>query len=400
VIDRTRDAMYVVVATMENGVPYTRLHAIGLGTGADLITPTVISGSVALATGGIATISSLRNMNRSALLEANGNIYVALGSHCDWFPNTTHGWVIAYSASTLTETGSLVDFSNANDGSGSYLGSVWMSGFGPAADVNGNVFFATGNGPYDGINNFAMSILKLPGNLNIAAASWFTPIQEAADSNIDHDVAAGGVMLFPDEPGAAPHLIIGGGKCSTAPVNSSTSNPTPCYKYILNRDAMGGQQANNAGALWSADTAGPMWGGPAYFQDSTGTQHVVYGGSPLSTYTLGLNPVGLTVQSSANVGCLECRNAGGSQPIVSSNGTQPGTAVVWALKDAGNSGGSLTLYAFDALNMSHTLYSGTVGTWTETSGAQWIGGAFISPLVANGRVYVPSDGAVTVLGLH
>jgi hypothetical protein len=83
VIDRARDALYVVVATMENGVAFTRLHAIGVGNGNDLAAPTVISGSVALATGGTASIDSVGNMNRAALLEANGNIYVALGSHCD-----------------------------------------------------------------------------------------------------------------------------------------------------------------------------------------------------------------------------------------------------------------------------------------------------------------------------
>ncbi len=397
VIDRARDVMYVVVATMENGVPYTRIHAIGLGTGLDVIAPTAITGSVAMATGGVATLSSMHVMSRSALLEANGNIYVGLGSHCDFSAFDTHGWLIAYNASTLTETGNLVDLTNASDGSGTFLGSIWMAGFGPAADAGGNIYFATGNGPYDGINNFAMSIMKLPGNLNLSAATWFTPIQEAADSAIDHDVASGGVMLFPDESGAIPHLLIGGGKCSAEPPNTHV----PCYKYILNRDAMGGQQPNNAGAVWNADTAGPMWGGPAYFVDSTGAQHVVYGtGAPLSTYTLNLAPIGLAVQSSANVGCLECRNNGGSQPIVSSNGTQAGTAIVWALKDPGNSGGSLTLYAFDALNMSHTLYAGNVGSWTQAPGTSWIGGAMISPLVANGRVYVPSDGAVTVLGLH
>jgi hypothetical protein len=191
--------------------------------------------------------------------------------------------------------------------------------------------------------------------------------------------------------------MIGGGKCS---VPATTNGHQPCYKYILNRDAMGGHQANNAGAVLSADTAGGMWGGPAYFADASGAQHIVYGtGGPLSTYTLGVSPVSLTVQSSANVGCLECRNSGGSQPIVSSNGTTGGTAIVWALKDPGNSGGSLTLYAFDALNMSHTLYSGVVGSWNQTPGTAWIGGAMISPLVVDGRVYVPTDGAVTVLGI-
>ena len=77
-----------------------------------------------------------------------------------------------------------------------------------------------------------------------------------------------------------------------------------------------------------------------------------------------------------------------------------GSAIVWALKTPGNGGGNISLYAFNALNMATTLFSGTAGTWTQTSGTQWIGGALVSPLVAGGKVYVPVDGAVTVFGLH
>jgi hypothetical protein len=73
---------------------------------------------------------------------------------------------------------------------------------------------------------------------------------------------------------------------------------------------------------------------------------------------------------------------------------------VWALKTPGNSGGTITLYAFDALNMGTTLYSATAGTWTQTSGTSWVGGALVSPLIANGHVYVPTDGSVSVFGLH
>jgi hypothetical protein len=390
VIDRTRDALYVVVATMENGVAYTRLHAIGAGNGTELATPTVVSGSVALATGGTASISSVGNMNRSALLEANGNIYVALASHCDQNTTQIHGWIMAYSAATLQETGSLVDLTNANDGSSYFLGAPWMSGFGPAADAQGNVYFATGNGAFNGTTDFSMSIMKVPGNLNLAGASFFTPIQAAADSSADADLGSGGVMLLPDQPGTLPHLLVAGGKCS--------ANNVGCFKYLLNRDAMGGQQNGNAGAVWSGNTGGGIWGGPAYFVDSAGIQHVVYGGAPLNTYNLNASPAGLTVQSSANVGCLECRDSG-SQPVVSSNGNKAGTTVVWALKTPGNGGGSITLYAFDALNMGTMLFSATAGTWTQTPGTAWIGGALVSPLVADGRVYVPTDGSVGVFGL-
>jgi FtsP/CotA-like multicopper oxidase with cupredoxin domain len=390
VIDRTRDALYVVVATMENGVAFTRLHAISVSNGNELATPTVIMGSVALATGGTATISSTGNLNRGALLEANGNIYVALGSHCDLGGSHIHGWIIAYSAATLAETGNLVDLTNANSGGNFYLGSPWMSGFGPASDAQGNVYFATGNGPSDGINNFAMSVMKVPGNLNLGGASYFTPAQAAADSDGDQDLGSGGVMLFPDQPGALPHLLLAGGKCST---------DDGCYKYLLNRDALGGQHAGNAGAVWSASTGGGIYGGPAYFVDAGGNQHVIYGGSPLlNDYNLNLGPPALAVQSSNNIGCLECRNQG-SQPIVSSAGTTAGSAVVWALKTPGNSGGAISLYAFDALNMGTTLFNAQAGNWVQAGGTQWLGGALISPLVANGHVYVPTDGAVSVFGL-
>ena len=81
--------------------------------------------------------------------------------------------------------------------------------------------------------------------------------------------------------------------------------------------------------------------------------------------------------------------------------------MVWALKTPGNLGGPLTLYAFDALNMSHTLFNAQAGQWTRatdptdpTKAPSWIGGALISPVIANGKVYVPTDGSVAVFGLH
>ena len=390
VIDRSVDKMFVVVQTDENGNPAMRLHAISLSNGNDSQSAVNVTGTSTLATGGTATLDPRYNLERSALLEANGNIYIGLASHCDGNASTVHGWMVSYNAATLAQTGSTVDFTNANPGKTYFLGSVWMGGFGPAADAQGNVYFATGNGPQDFKNNFAMSVLELPGTLNMAGASYFSPISAVTDSNGDEDLGSGGVLLLPDQAGAFPHVLLQGGKCGQG----------GCLKYLLNRDALGGQQANNAGALWSANVAGGIWGGPAYFQGPGNVQYVVYGtGSPLSTFTLGTAPIGLTVQSSANVGCLECRDAG-SQPVVSSNGTTAGTAVVWALKTPGNAGGKISLYAFDALNMGHTLFTAQAGTWTQTTGSAWIGGALVSPLVAGGHVYVPTDGAVSVFGLQ
>ena len=386
VIDRAEDRLYVVVPTDENGVSHLRIHAISLQNGGDAVGPQEVSASVMLAGNtGVASTSARWNFNRGALLEANGNIYVALGSHCDFHNRDTHGWVLAFDAASLAPAGTVVNTSNAQ--STSYLGSPWMAGFGPASDSSGNIYFATGNGTFDGVNSFAMSDLKVPGNLDIGNGSFFSPATEAANSAADEDLGSGGVMLLPDGLSAAhPHLLVQGGKTGT--------------KYILNRDLMGGMQGGDAGAVWAGNIGGPEWGGPAFFQDTNGRSYVVYGGgSPLATYLFNPASASLSQASAVNVpgGCLECRDHG-SQPIVSSNGTNPGTAIVWALQTPDASGGTLTLFAFDALTM-RILYSAPAGTWLPGGGASQISGALISPLVADGKVYVPTQGGVAVFGL-
>jgi len=354
------------------------------------------------------------NFSRSALLEANGSIYVALASHCDQQGATTHGWMVSYSAKDLTKTADILNTTAAQDDNGDYFGSPWMSGYGPAADEKGNVYFATGNGATTIPSGFAMSVIKVPGNLDLNQADYFQPPTALADSDGDHDLGSGGVMLLPlPQQGAspAPHLLVQGGKCQ----HEGPPPPTRCMKYILNRDSM-------RVPLWQADVGGDMYGGPAYFFGSDGKPHVVYGGeNNLTTYTLQLPAVKLVPQSVATSPpgelpearprrCFECRTPGGSQPVVSSNGSAD--AIVWAVQTpdgnrfvkAKRSSGNITLFALDALHMNNTLYSGKAGVWTMYVPAKgplpdWIGAAFVSPLIADGRVYVPTDGALAVFGL-
>ena len=487
VIDRNLDEMFVAVPTYENGTFHLRLHAISLKTGLDVtdshgnpVGPTDITGTVA-ANGGTASIDPEWNYNRGGLLEANGNIYVALGSHCDYNAGVTHGWIVSYSSTTLQATGNIINLT-ADNQTGFYLGSPWMGGYGPAADSSGNIYFATGNGPDPGTNvhDFAMSILGVPGNLDltttVANGTWFSPASAAADSQADADLGSGGVVVFPDQTtGTVPHLLAQGGKCNT---NNN------CELYMLNRDNMGKQQSGDAGALVHFDSGCYMVGGGAYFADASNNQYFVYGCGPLKAYKLGLTPPSLTVATSSTFGALGNRDAG-SQPIVSSNGTTAGTAVIWALQTAGNNGGNIRLVAYDALNMSRVagpctstypsqcIFLGsttppattltvaattgattftvaslaglaqgravTIGSgnsleqlnvasinpsaktfttttasanahsigdpmqiiaWSQAAGTAWIGEALVSPLVAGGAVYVPTDGGVAVFGLH
>jgi hypothetical protein len=113
-----------------------------------------------------------------------------------------------------------------------------MSGFGPASDAQGYIYFATGNGPFDGKSNFSQSVMKVPGNLNLAGASFFTPIQADADSDGDNDLASGGVMLLPDQVRSLPHLPTASrkspssttatGPCASIPSSSRRSTTPTC----------------------------------------------------------------------------------------------------------------------------------------------------------------------------
>src|SRR5437763_13541620 len=110
------------------------------------------------ATLGGRTFDPLKENNGPAVLLENGHVIMPWASHCDNGPY--QGWVISYNASTLAQDGvfnTQLNSSNGNDGG------IWMSGDGIAADANGNLFFATGNGNYNGTNDFGDSIVKLTG---------------------------------------------------------------------------------------------------------------------------------------------------------------------------------------------------------------------------------------------
>jgi hypothetical protein len=100
----------------------------------------------------------------------------------------------------------------------------------------------------------------------------------------------------------------------------------------------------------------------------------------------------LTLESQSSN--LATGQAGGFFTSVSSNGTEPGSAIVWAVSRPVRAlQPNVRLYALDAAT-SETLYSEVAGTWPYTTGA-----ANIVPTIINGRVYVPSYKELTIFGL-
>jgi hypothetical protein len=175
VIDTTRNAIYVVAATLENGAYVHRLHALDLGTGAEVFGgPVVITGSVTVDSETYTFIDRYQQ-ERPALLEQDGIVYIGWGGPgCN--VKTENGWVMAYDGGTLQQVG-VFDASPGVDAS-----AVWLSGAGLAGDGNGNIYANTGDGLFDadlGGSHYGDSVLKFSqGNGVIDLVDSFTPYNQ------------------------------------------------------------------------------------------------------------------------------------------------------------------------------------------------------------------------------
>jgi hypothetical protein len=133
VIDPATGTLYVVSETTENGVNVERLHALDVTSGAEkfggpvLLSGSVPGGGVGSVAGSLATfLPGYGENQRPGLLLLNGVVYIAFASHLD--AGNWHGWVLAYNATTLQQTGLFC--ATPND----FGGGIWVSGTGLAAD--------------------------------------------------------------------------------------------------------------------------------------------------------------------------------------------------------------------------------------------------------------------------
>ncbi len=325
-----------------------------------------------------------------------GIIYAAFGSFCDYSANLSRGWVLGWQASTLTPLAAnrLTD-TQATDTGSFFLSSIWMSGYGIAANPTGNLFFSTGNSDpsqdtYDGKTNIQESVVKLDPQL-VNVLSIFTPSNEHFLDTVDEDLSGGGVLLLPPQPGPFPNLAVAAGKAGTM--------------YLLNRDSLGGFTPGGPDNVLDEETIGPCWCGPSYFTGSDGIGRVVSSGGGVD----GAQIVVWKIQTSPTVAMVQegavypGGGGGGLQDpgtftTVSSNGTQAGTGIIWSTERPGDpTTFAINLYAFAAAPSGGTLsllFSSQAGCWPYT-GAN----ANIVPVVANGKVYVASNKQLTIFGL-
>jgi hypothetical protein len=383
VIDRhtgPHGVLYAVAMSVDSGSNFhQRLHALDITTGAELLNgPTEIAATFAANNGNISRFDAKYYEERAALTLSNGVIYTTWTSHCDAPPYS--GWIIAYSQSTLASLGSLNVAANSNNGP-----AIWMAGGGPAVDTAGNLYLLSANGAFETTldsqgfpskQDFGNSFLKISAAASgLSVLDYFTMSNEVAESNADQDLGSGGVMLLPDLMDAAKavrHLVIGAGKDSNI--------------YLVDRDAMGKFNAASNNIIQTLNKAlpGGVWATPAYFND------VVYYcdvSGTLKAFGISNAKLLATPQSQSATQFAYP----GTAPSVSADGAA--NAIVWAHENTNPA----VLHAYDAMNLAHELYnSNQAAAGRDKLGA---GNKFITPTVADGKVFIGTPNSVAIYGL-
>jgi len=386
VIDPVSGTIYLVARTLENGSTFVqRLHALDITTGLDRITPTVITATYAGtgdgSVGGILSFDPQRANQRPALALVNGMIYISWSSHCDWGPY--HGWVIGYNPTNLQQ---VIVFNDTPNG---FNAGIWMSGQGPAADTNGNLFLSTGNGTVDtaGGPNRGESFMKLvPTGTNLTMTSWFTPYNWQVLENGDLDLGSGGLLLIP-----GTSLAFGGGKEG--------------FAYLVNRDNMGGLSGANAdtNVVQSFQvTTDQIHGGPVWWNGPGGPYGYIWPASVhLQQYRFNTGAGKFTLPALSQSPTVAPSGQPGGILALSANGNKAGSGIVWAAHqltgDANQSVRPGILHAYDAANVTNELWNSQ-----QLSTRDGVGNfaKFVPPTVANGKVYLATfSGQLNVYGL-
>jgi hypothetical protein len=389
-INPATNTMYVVGNTCEQGIYFSRLHAINIITGAEQSSPVVQTSPVVISatvpgtgigsSGGYLSFNPLIENQRPALDYYNGYVYIGYAAHGDIGP--FHGWLFAYNATTLAQSAALC-LSPNGDGAG-----IWASGAGMPIDddaTGGRMFVVTGNGthttypPFSASTELGESVVDFNlGDGGITPTDAFTSFNYQILNDHDWDQGSGGVLMVPDQGGPNPHILVQAGKEGRL--------------LVLNRDDLGGFNAggtSNPNALQDiTGEIGGLWSTPAYWNGNV----YIWGSQDypkLFSMTNGVLSNEPTSQSSV------LSAFPGPSFSISSNGTEDGIA--WAVRsDQYVTYGEAVLYAWPANDLTTPLYESDTNAARDTVG---IATKFSIPIVTNGKVYVVAQNEVDVYGL-
>jgi hypothetical protein len=384
VIDKAGGVLYAVAMSKDGaGNYYQRVHALNLTTltekpGSPVVVQASYPGTGDNSVNGRVLFDPAQYKERVGLVLVNGILFTAWASHCDYAPYT--GWVIGYDAHTLAQTSVLDLVPNGSEGA------IWQSGGGLAADSAGNLYVLVANGSFDitftasgfpAQGDYGNAFVKLATSGGLSVADYFAEQQDVQESANDTDLGSGAPMLLPDltdAGGTVRHLAVGAGKDG--------------HLYVVDRDHMGGFNAHT-NPIWQ-DLAnalpGGIWSAPAY---ANGTVYYADVNGSLKAFPVSAAKLAATPSSQSAMTFAYP----GASPSVSSSATA--NVIVWALESA--QGQAAVLHAFDATNLAHELYSSNDATGGRDQFGT--GNKFVTPTVANGKVYVGTPSGVAVFGL-
>ncbi|GAA3377782.1 hypothetical protein GCM10020367_54820 [Streptomyces sannanensis] len=322
---------------------------------------------------------------RPGLLLMGGSVYAAFASHCDIGPYV--GYVLGVNTTTRSTTLWATEDSSANGKAG-----IWMSGGGLVSDGPGRILLSTGNGttPAPGPGSqppgqLSESVVRLGVNSDgtMSAQDFFSPSNASTLDQNDTDFGSGAPVALPGPVfGTAqhPHLLVQAGKDGRL--------------FLLDRDNLGGRSQGPGGTDAVLGTFGPyegLWGHPAAYGGEGGYVYLIGSGGPLRAFAYGVTGTGLPSLTSTGASAGRFGYTSGS-PVVTSTGTTPGSALVWAVYSDGSNGANGQLRAYDAVPVNGTLklrWSAPIGTASK----------FSVPATDGGRVYVGTrDGHVLAFG--
>ena len=367
VIDPGSNTMYFVARTVESSGTVQRLRAIDITTGNDRAS----AAQVVIQANGFDPV--IHNQ-RPALTLSQGIVYIAWSSFCDFGPY--HGFVIGYDASTFQQVHVFNDTP-----SGSQAG-IWQAGQGASVDANGDLYFMTGNGTFDGNSNFGESFLKLNPSTGLGLQDWFTPSDFAAMNNGDRDLGSSGPLLIP-----GTGLIVGGGKdgifylLDTNNMGHEVANDTQIvqkFQATFVHNGCATLHIHGSPVYWNSNSNGPLiyvWGENDFLREFKFSG--VFDTSAIHTSTMTAATCGMP-------GCMLS---------ISANGGATGSGVLWAncvlSGDANHATTPGIFRAFDADDVSRELWDSQQNASRDSCNNY---SKYSYPAVANGKVYLASFG--------
>lgn len=370
----------VAMSKDSSGNYHQRLHALDATTGDELYKGPVdiaakYPGDGDNSSGGYVVFDPAQYEERSGLLQVGNTIYLAWTSHCDIRPYT--GWIMGYNATTLAQTTVLNVTPNGNEGA------IWGSGAGLTADDSSNIFFLDANGTFGTTLNsggfpsrgdYGNAFIRLATKSGLAVTDYFEMDNGVSESDSDTDLGSGGALLLPamkDSLGATWDLAVGAGKDSNL--------------YIVNRNSMGkfNSSSNKIYQELAGVLPGGLWSMPAFW---SGRLYFGPVGQPILEFQF--KQAKLTTAAIAKT--TNTFGYPGATPSISCN--KGSNAIVWAVENANPA----VLYAYNATTLVELYNSSQAAGGRDHFGA---GNKFITPMIANGKVYVGTTTGVGVFGL-